>query len=181
MDISDFVKMTGKAWVLPILGQMAQGVPGRQATLCAATGAGRTALGHSLGHLMALGLLERTPGHGHPLRSEVRLTARGLRVAPFAAQIAEHIKTEQQAVLLRRMWSLPTLVVALDPVRFGTLKGALAPITDRALSQGLRQLEGVGWVDRRVETSARPPRPIYRAVGAGFDLGSDAMRLMAAS
>ena len=69
MDMEFLVKLTARAWSLSILARLDAGVPGRQAPLLAATGAGRTAFAQSLAHLHALGLLERNPGHGHlPLK-----------------------------------------------------------------------------------------------------------------
>ena len=77
MDINLLVKITARAWSLSILALMHQGVPGRQAALLTRTGAGRTAFAQSLTHLIDLGLLARTSGHGHPLRPEYELTEKG--------------------------------------------------------------------------------------------------------
>ena len=79
MYIKSFVNITSKAWAMPILLNLYDGVPGRQATLLAATGASRAAFAQSMEHLIKIGLLERNPGHGHPLRPEFRLTQLGLK------------------------------------------------------------------------------------------------------
>ena len=87
MDIELLVKLTSRAWSLSILAHMDRGVPGRQAALISATGAGRTSFRQSLDHLIDLRLLERNPGHGHPLRPEFRLTAEGAEIARIAHRV----------------------------------------------------------------------------------------------
>lgn len=87
MDISLFVNITSRAWALPILSNLHTGVAGRQAPLLAATGASRTAFAQSMEHLISIGLLERNPGHGHPLRPEFRLTPSGIKAAAIAHKI----------------------------------------------------------------------------------------------
>lgn len=84
MDISQLVNITSRAWALPILSSLHTGVAGRQAPLLAATGASRTAFAQSMEHLISIGLLERNPGHGHPLRPEFRLTPPGIEAAAIA-------------------------------------------------------------------------------------------------
>ncbi|GAA6148596.1 MAG: winged helix-turn-helix transcriptional regulator [Pseudomonadota bacterium] len=168
MDITLLVNVTARAWSLDILARIAEGTPCRQAPLIAATGAGRTAFAASLSHLMSLGLLERNPGHGHPLRPEFRLTQDGERIAPIAARIIGTVRNRPEAPLLRRSWTVPVLVATAQPCFFGEIRQKLTPITDRALSQSLLKLETEKMVEREVDTTARPPRPSYRAV----DLGS---------
>lgn len=86
MDIKFLVNVTSRAWALPILAGLHDGVPGRQAPLLTATGASRTAFAQSMDHLIGIGLLERNPGHGHPLRPEFRLTKQGAGVAELASK-----------------------------------------------------------------------------------------------
>ncbi len=140
MDINLLVKLTARAWSLPILASLHQGVPGRQAPLLAATGAGRTAFAASLAHLLQLGLLERNPGHGHPLRPEFRLTATGQEAAAMAARLLGTVACAEGA-LLRRSWTVPILALTGQPRRFSAIRSELSPITDRALSASLKQLE----------------------------------------
>lgn len=176
MDIELLVKVVSRAWALDILARIATGTPCRQAPLLAATGAGRTAFASSLAHLVALGLLERNPGHGHPLRPEFRLTAQGEEMAGVAARIMGLAANRPQAPLLRRSWTVPILAVTAQPRHFTEIRSTLSPITDRALSQSLRVLEDQDMVRREVDGIARPPRPTYRAI----ELGAKIARVIAA-
>ena len=164
MDIFLLVNLTSRAWSLPILASLDAGVPGRQAALLHATGASRGAFAQSLTHLLDLGLLARRAGHGHPLRPEFELTPEGAALAPLARRIVE---LGQGAALLRRSWSLPILGLTAEPTYFGVLRQALAPITDRALSESLKRLEAAAWLRREVHEASRPPRPVYQATGTG--------------
>ncbi len=167
MDIRLLVNLTSKAWCLNILALLHAGVPGRQAPLLAATSASRTSFTSSLQHLVHLGLLERNPGHGHPLRPEFRLTARGIAAAEAASRIVSVIPDENDFALLRRSWSVPVLAVTATPQRFSVIKSGLMTITDRALSMSLGMLEDKAWLKRAVDTSQRTPFPTYQAVNAG--------------
>jgi len=166
MDITALVNITSRAWSLPILAQMNDGTQGRQAPLVAATGAGRTAFAQSMDHLMQIGLVERNPGHGHPLRPEFRLTDRGRQAAAMASRVMAATGAEDLA-LLRRAWTLPVLTTLGNTSHFNHIRRNLGPITDRALSQSLRLMEDRAWVARRVDATARPPRPLYRAINTG--------------
>ena len=178
MDVSnlaDLVKLTAKAWSIPILAQFGAGVPGRQAPLLKATGAGRTAFGQSLTHLQDLGLVERNPGHGHPMRPEYRLTAAGKRSAGPAQRLWELCDGDP---LIRRQWSVPLLVAAHHPCTFSQLRRHLSGISDRALSHCLQQLQANMWLVRTVDTAARPPRPIYQSDGLGSALAHEGALLL---
>ncbi|WP_306114012.1 MULTISPECIES: winged helix-turn-helix transcriptional regulator [unclassified Roseovarius] len=166
MDIQLFVNVTSRAWAIPILSNLHAGVAGRQAPLLAATGASRTAFAQSVDHLIKTGLLERNPGHGHPLRPEFRLTPQGVSAAAIANKI--HVAAgDADQDLLRRSWTLPVLTSLHTPRRFRDIKRGLPSITDRALSQSLQTMEGRSWVRRSVDETARPPTPIYSAVNTG--------------
>lgn len=169
MDINLLVKIAARAWCLPILARIAQGTSCRQAPLIAATGAGRTAFAASLTHLIELNLLERNPGHGHPLRPEFRLTALGEEAAGMAARIMA-APGRGEVALLRRAWTVPVLAVTARPRLFTEIRNTLPPITDRALSQSLQQLESHAMVRRDVDVGARPPRPVYCAVDVGAEI-----------
>lgn len=166
MDIEFFVNTTSRAWAIPILSNLHAGVAGRQAPLLAATGASRTAFAQSMEHLISIGLLERNPGYGHPLRPEFRLTKLGISAAAIAHRI-QNITADEDQDLLRRSWTLPVLTTVHRPSHFNDIKRNLSTITDRALSQSLKTLEARNWVQRNVDEAARPPRSIYSAVNTG--------------
>ena len=166
MYINSFVNITTRAWSLPILAKLYGGVAGRQAPLLAATGAGRSAFGQSLAHLMELELLERNPGHGHPLRPEFCLTDTGRVAAELAHQVYSQAEVADQD-LLRKSWTLPVLTALHSTGQFSAIRRGLPRITDRALSQSLKLLEDRRWVQRGIEENSRPLRPVYRAVNAG--------------
>ena len=166
MDIEVFVNTTSRAWAIPILANLHAGIAGRQAPLLAATGASRTAFAQSMVHLISIGLLERNPGYGHPLRPEFRLTELGVSAAAIANKI-QSVTAEEDQGLLRRSWTLPVLAAVHRPSHFNDIKRNLRTITDRALSQSLKTMEVRSWVHRHVDEAARPPRTIYRAVNTG--------------
>lgn len=170
MDIKTIVKITSRAWSLEILAMMHSGVPGRQASLLSSTGANRTAFTQSLAHLVNLGLLERNPGHGHPLRPEYRLTPEGTEFARVARNIVGIVPLDKEFALLRRTWTIPILTVIQAPTRFTEIKSELVSISDRALSKSLDQLQEQKWLRREIDIEVRPPRPSYQAVNAGFKI-----------
>lgn len=160
------VKVTSRAWSLNILALLHAGTPGRQSALLSETGAGRTAFTQSLGHLLDLGLVERNPGHGHPLRPEYRLSSNGTDVAIIADNI-KRATPQASSTLLRRAWTIPVLVASREPRYFNEIKSELATITDRALSVSLKQLEEQHWLERSINMEIRHPRPVYQVVNAG--------------
>lgn len=171
MDIELFVNITSRAWALPILAHLQNGVPGRQAPLLLATGASRTAFSQSMDHLITLGLMERNPGHGHPLRPEFRPTPPGKQAAALAQRIQARAG-DTDHLLLRRAWTLPVLSTLHAPGHFNEIKRNLRTITDRALSQSLKSMEAQNWVHRGVDQAARPPRSIYHATNLGFEISA---------
>ena len=166
MDIDLFVNITARAWAMPILTSLHTGVAGRQAPLLAATGASRSAFAQSMEHLIHIGLLERNPGYGHPLRPEFRLTEQGKPAAALACKIYLLPKAEDRD-LLRRAWTLPVLTSLRAPGHFNDIRRSLPKITDRALSQSLKAMEARHWVHRSIDDGSRPPRSLYRAVHTG--------------
>ena len=170
MDIRTLVKLTSRAWSLSILAALHAGVPGRQAPLLKAAGSSRTAFASSLEHLVELELLERNPGHGHPLRPEFRLTQDGVKAAELASQIVKTVPDASEFTLLRRNWTLPILALTKTPRRFSGLRSDLVTVTDRALSKSLHQLEAQDWLQRDIDLSGRAPFPTYRAINRGIEV-----------
>lgn len=172
MDIRTLVNLSSRAWSVDILAELATGTPGRQAALLSATGAGRTAFAASLTNLLELGMIERNPGHGHPLRPEFRLTPKGKKAAAIASKVKGLVGDPSESALIRRTWTVPILAVTSRPRYFGEIRHDLRDVSDRSLSVSLRQLEARSWIQRKVDVSGRPPRPTYEAADLGADLSN---------
>ena len=168
--------LSRRQWALPILAALDDGTAARLAPLAAATGAGRASVRATLVHLADLSLIERNPGHGHPLRPEWRTTARGEALLPIARlALRGRGQDDPIPIVVRRQWGLAIVERLAEPSGFGGLRRALLPITDRALSLTLKDLESERWVRRDVEEQHYPPRARYRrdrrarALGAAID------------
>ena len=170
MYIGELVKLCEKAWALRALSLIGEGTPIRVAVLAAAAGTTRSSMRPSIQHLFYLDLLTENRGHGHPLRPEAKLTAKGKRWAELAANLEEILPVDEESRLVRLNWTLPTLRVAHSRVRFVSLRQALAPVRDTALSNTLRRLETSGWLERQVDTELRPPQVAYIAVQRGREI-----------
>lgn len=170
MNITYLVKLTSKAWSLKILALLHSGTPARRAPLVAATQASRTSFAASLEHLIELKLLERNPGHGHPLRPEFRLTQTGIGVAAIAHQIIKLVPDDKAFSVIKRNWTVPILAVTATPMRFSHISAGLETITDRALSKSLGLLEEQAWLKREIDISERSPYPVYKAINTGQEI-----------
>ena len=72
--------------------------------------------------------------------------------------------------MIGKRWTGAILIALTDgPLRFGELAKAVPRMSDRLLSQRLRELEDEGVVERTVEEGA-PPRVIYSLTEKGVDL-----------
>jgi DNA-binding HxlR family transcriptional regulator len=81
--------------------------------------------------------------------------------------------------LIGKRWSGAILsTLTAGPCRFGELSGAVPGMSDRLLSQRLRELEAEGLVKRAVEAGA-PVRVSYSLTEKGSDLGPVLVRLKA--
>ena len=116
-------------------------------------------LSRGLQFLSDTGFVRRNPGYGHPLRPEYVLTPLGQSVAPGCSTLAAAVDRLQLAETVYCKWSLPLLVtIRGGVVRFGNLREVLG-INPRALTQGLRRLDGarllVQRTDYRLTTAGR--------------------------
>ena len=72
--------------------------------------------------------------------------------------------------LIGKRWSGAILLVLMEgPQRFAELRRAVPGLSDRLLSQRLRELEEAGLVDRRVEPG-QPVRVTYELTSMGAEL-----------
>lgn len=148
-------------WTVPLLAGLSATGSGRVVEIRHELGASRGGVRQALDSLIDLDLVARNPGHGHPLRPEYVLTARGERIAAESARIVQ--LTEEWSIqrLAFRKWSLPvTYGMGDEGARFSEMRARLPGITDRALSAALRVLETSRLAERIVHPG-RPPAVEY--------------------
>ena len=169
-----------RRWSLPVLAHFqALGGGARFVQLRAATGMSKDAASTTLKHLAALGLVAKKSAFAHPLTPEYTLSPRGALVAPAAAALMSPLIEDDLERLALKKWSLPILHTLEVPAPFTALKAQL-PITPRALSLSLRDLERAALVDdvaggyRRGARAAELSAPL-RALTGALDSSSGAL------
>jgi DNA-binding HxlR family transcriptional regulator len=172
---ADLRRLTAGRWLLPLMALAGETGGSRFAAMRARLGLSRSVLAASLAQLVEAGWLARNPGHGHPLRPEYLLTRAGRPIAVFAARVMGAREALGLAPEDLSRWALALLArLAERPARFSELRAALAPVTPRALSLALKQLEAGGMIDRSLEGSY-PPTALYALAARGRVL-AEAMR-----
>ena len=146
-------------------------------TLLHRLGAGRGTLQRTLDTLAGLRLVRRNPGYGHPMRPEWVVTAAGARLAPACGELLRRVRRLGVQEVAGRKWAFP-VVLALDGGldRFSLIESSIPGVTARALAMTLREMEGAGVVERRVE-DAHPPRVRYRLAPSARHLVPPLLRL----
>lgn len=161
-------------WMLPLLAELRRCGGGRFAELRHRLGLPRDSLVRTIDVAIAVGWVRRNPGHGHPLRPEVILTAAGAELADIALRLSESLSAQGLAPSALSRWSLP-LIHALSSgrERFNEIARTLPGATPRALSQALQKLVANDLVGRSVE-AGYPPTSRYRLTERGLALASAA-------
>jgi DNA-binding HxlR family transcriptional regulator len=162
VSIPDLIALFHHRWSAPVLAELLRHKGSRFAALSGTLGVGSDSLRRALDSLLALGLVTRNPGYGHPLRPEYVLTDQGRRVAQRCTKL---LAASEDDVLLRK-WSLPVLAALGRPARFSELRAAVPGVTPRALALALKDLQAADLVERRVE-DAYPPRALYTPTPQG--------------
>ena len=171
LSIEDVRILGTRRWSLSVLAALAaEGGNSRFVLLLNRLGCARSALVSALEHLTRQGWIERNPGHGHPLRPEYLLTAKGAMIAAQATEIetaSAKLGLEPKAF---QRWTLPlTFELRASARRFTQLKTELAPATPRALSLTLKQMMRQDLVTRAIVDDF-PPAPHYDLTNRGREL-----------
>jgi DNA-binding HxlR family transcriptional regulator len=91
-----------------------------------------------------------------------------LPYCPYYAVVG-HILSQRWAALILR-------VLVAGPARFGEISSAIPNMTDRLLSQRLKDLEAAGLVERTLG-DGRPARIQYQLTEKGIELGAVLLEL----
>jgi len=127
----------------------------------------RDSLRRTLDALMTQGWVLRNPGHGHPMRPEYILTPSGARLAPWCARVCAVLRAAGIEEVGFRKWSMPiALALHRGRRRFSELRSFLPGLTARALTLALKELSGVGVIERHV-SDGFPPTTYYQ-LNRGF-------------
>ena len=163
-------------WAVPVLAELHRGRGGRFVNLTHSLGVSRESLRRTLAFLSDDGLIERNPGHGHPLRPEYLLTDRGAQLGRPAAALIDLLQDLDATDIGLKKWSLPILTLLTDERRFSELRNALPGTSNRALALTLKDLEAAELISRTV-TTGYPPATVYSATPPGLRLARAAEQL----
>ena len=153
-------------WVVPTVAHLFRlGGGSKFVTLQRRLGVGRETLKRALDAAREQGLVEPNPGYGHPMRPEYLLTLAGRRVGPATDRVLSELG-EPAAEAAFRKWSMPALLAVVGTEgRFSQLRESLEPVTPRSLTLALRDLVGMGLLEREVKETF-PPVTVYRVRAA---------------
>lgn len=150
-----------RRWAVPILAQLANSSGCKFVTLTKSLDGSRDSLKASLELLDTLGLVKPNAGHGHPMRPEYILTARGSLISKPAASLVRALDKADTIELGLKKWSMPTLhAVDTGAQRFTSIVDSLRSATDRAVSLALNDVQSMSMIQRTL-IDGRPPRNAY--------------------
>ena len=172
--IDNLKRLFHHRWNIPVLSTFHEADGGlRFVELVMRLGVSRDSLRSTLLCLAEMGLVQKNPGYGHPLRPEYLATALG---TSMAAECHRYLQVTRADDLLLRKWSAPLLLsLRQGNDRFNDLRKVLT-ITPRALTQVLRQLGTQGLVIRTVE-DGYPPATSYHLSKTGAEISRQVDRM----
>ncbi|MEM6558685.1 MAG: winged helix-turn-helix transcriptional regulator [Myxococcota bacterium] len=173
-----FLSLLHHRWSVPVLAAFAD-LDGQAkfVTVQRRLDVSRSSLQRTLAALNALKLVRKNEGYGHPLRPEYLLTEAGRDVGSASKRMMQVLNSLSSVDVALRKWSIPVVrALAQRPTSFNALQAALVGITPRALSRAVRDLEDVGWVERRLQNT-RPPRWEYGLTAKSSPVDKAAMDL----
>ena len=161
-SLDRFVSLFHRRWAVPVLAELKRGRGAKLITLVNHLDIDRQTLRVTLDHLIEEGWVMRNPGHGHPMRPEYLLTPEGRRLAPGSAHLLGTVQRLDIEPLAFNKWTMPvTYLLGRGPLRFSELQHELPPITSRALTLSLKDLQQTDLVHRDV-IDDYPPVTCYR-------------------
>ena len=171
-DSGRLVLLVNYRWTLPVLAELFATQGSKVVTLRNRLGVGRQSLRRSLAALIEHGLVQRNPGHGHPMRPEYILTKAGRQIGAASERLVRAARSLQLEALAFQKWSLPVVhSLAAGANRFRAIQLQLPAISPRALSLTLKDLNQAELLNRSV-TAAYPPISTYALTHTGNHLAA---------
>jgi DNA-binding HxlR family transcriptional regulator len=160
---STVIELFHHRWMPPLLAELHCAKGGRIATLAHQLDASQASIRFAIRAAIEAGWVRPNPGSGHPLRPEYALTPAGASLAPACLALVDRLHERDLLDLGLRKWPMPVLrAIDRSHARFGELRRRLKVITDRALSQALKELHGAELIARDV-SEGFPPVATYVA------------------
>lgn len=155
--------LTHNRWALPALAELHRAGGGAKLiTLANRLDVARGTLRRTLAALADDGWVMPNPGYGHPMRPEHILTDSGRAIAPHCQRVYRLLRRLDAEEPGLRKWVLGiTTAVAGGAIRFSAIRNANPPITARALTLALKQLQQAALIERTVYDEY-PPAVEYR-------------------
>jgi len=161
------VTLVHHRWNIPLIALLHQQSGAKHITLVNQLQLSRSALSVALEYLMQMGLVDRNPGYGHPMRPEYVLSPDGKKLGPACLSLANLIHRSGQDFLAYRKWSLPTIaLLGAGQSRFNELRKSLPGAGPRALTLCLKALVKERWATRTV-VDRYPPTVSYELTDFG--------------
>lgn len=170
-NLHALIDLVHHRWNIPVLAALKRASGSKFVTLANSLGVSRASLSASISDLIALGLIEKNSGHGHPMRPEYRLTTSGDELAHHCVALDDAIRRRNVADLAYRKWTLPIIAAIGDEVlRFNQLKRILSDATPRAITLALKALVSERYADRTIIDDYPPT--------AGYHLRAPGQRIL---
>ena len=158
-------------WNILVIAELHQQSGAKFVTLVSRLDASRGSLSAALEHLIELGFVRKNTGHGHPMRPEYLLTAKGLAIGDDCLKLVQILKQKSEFDLAFKKWTLPLVVAIGDrTMRFNELRSSLNDATPRAITIGLKLLIHQGWASRKLIDDFPPT--------AGYKLQKKGQRIL---
>ncbi len=148
-QLGPLIELAHHRWNVPVIAELYRLSGAKFVTLSSSLNVSRSALSASLNDLIGHGLVERNPGHGHPMRPEYLLTQLGMAMGDECLSLQHLISRRDEQDVAYRKWTLPLVAAIGSEVRrFNEVQLLLPEATPRAITMGLKSLIGQRWAAR---------------------------------
>lgn len=166
-DLAPLIDLVHHRWNIPIIAEIHARSGAKFVTLVNSLPISRSALSASLQDLIALGIVARNEGHGHPMRPEYILTRVGEQLGADCEELVRVVSRRRAGDIAFRKWTLPIVAAIGDQaVRFNEVRSALENASPRAVTLTIKTLLSRKWIARNI-IDDYPPAAGYQLMATG--------------
>jgi len=167
INLSALIDLVHHRWNIPIIAQIHARSGAKFVALANSLPISRSALSASLHDLIALGIVARNEGHGHPMRPEYILTTVGEQLGADCEELVRVVTRRHADDIAFRKWTLPIVAAIGDQaVRFNEVRSALENASPRAITLTIKTLLSRKWITRNI-IDDYPPAAGYQLMATG--------------